>query len=815
MLVTLGFQPTTAAQPPTIPLGPSGPALTPIETAATAFIVPGSPFHVAVIEVPSTLGTTLAPNQPITIIGPQDRLFYPASRDLQVTVNSAGNEDGRLLGNGRLLRRIASMVKGGEESQQQTVGRVAAFLFTGDTPMQIRLDGPIVRTVMIDPSTAPAAPPGAHREALNLWWETFVDQARRTIAAAKYPAFPEWYLLGSLSRRFQLPLPSDLNPASQPGAANDPLAATDPWAGGDNQALSTLELLAGTERLTTDVFRELVMSGDTRNALNLNAGAPTVPPAASLPLPAGPNWLPPQIPPPGPNVPVEDLATRVPPECFYIRYGSFQNYLWFQDLTNEYGGDLTRMVTLRAVADAGFARSEQQLNLKTTELSRALGGSVIEDQAIIGTDLFVADGASMGVLFKSKNAFLLRNSLNGDRSATARRDPDVSLRTVKIAGQEVSFLHSEDHRVRSFMLESGPYFFVTNSRYLAERFIQVGQTGESLAATSEFQLARTLMPLDRQDTIFAYLSSGMLRGLAEPQYQIELRRRTAANCKITMARLAAAAYRNEHPDDRGPMTAAKLIRDGFLPPDFDSNPDGSGVLLIGDTCIDSMRGARGTFLPITDTPIESITPQESAWYSGVANYHSTHWQQMDPIMVGLRRDVIDPNAGVERIELHAEVAPMTPEKYGWAARQLGPPTNMAITFAPDDIVAVQAHVITDLLGGTIPPHHLFAALKDSQPPQPEAFGGLLESYFALQSIPGYLGAWPRPGVLDRLPLGLGLGTPVAPGVSRLLGGLYKYQAGGFSVLSFMPDVLNASVPYLSTVAVDDEAQIRGRVGNLY
>ena len=129
---------------------------------------------------------------------------------------------------------------------------------------------------------------------------------------------------------------------------------------------------------------------------------------------------------------------------------------------------------------------------------------------------------------------------------------------------------------------------------------------------------------------------------------------------------------------------------------------------------------------------------------------------------------------------------------GKIAQQLGPPTNVSLRFAPDDIVALQAHVASPQLG---PPTHLFAGVKDSVPPEPEDFEGILNIYRSLREIPGYLGAWPQPGTLDRLPLGLGVGQPVGGGISRLIGGLYRYTDGKFSILSFQRDVMEASIPW--------------------
>ena len=119
-------------------------------------------------------------------------------------------------------------------------------------------------------------------------------------------------------------------------------------------------------------------------------------------------------------------------------------------------------------------------------------------------------------------------------------------------------------------------------------------------------------------------------------------------------------------------------------------------------------------------------------------------------MVGVQREVPDKEKNVERLTIHAEIAPFVPEKYGWAAKQLGPPTQVAMKFAPDDIVRLQAHVASDIVG---PPTHMFVGIRDTTPPDPEQFEGVLNIYRSLRQIPGYLGAWPRPGAIDRLPLG--------------------------------------------------------------
>jgi len=105
-------------------------------------------------------------------------------------------------------------------------------------------------------------------------------------------------------------------------------------------------------------------------------------------------------------------------------------------------------------------------------------------------------------------------------------------------------------------------------------------------------------------------------------------------------------------------------------------------------------------------------------------------------------------------------------------------------------------------------------VKDTVPPQPGELDGILKTYQALRELPGYLGAWPQPGLLDRLPLGLGRGQAVGPGMTRLIGGVYRFQGNGFSIVSMQSDVLMASLPYLVASEAETSAQVRLKVGNL-
>lgn len=778
----------------------------------SAVAIPGEPFGVARIRLPVTEGESLDVNQSVAVDEADGRIFYPATRPIIVNARSGPPlveiPPGRGIGGGRVLGRITNSVRLLQSEQvERVVAREVWFLFRGDAPFTAVL-GDAARTELRirpqgprDPRAGNVRPgdlaPGdarrsrsrrsaeAHRAALSDWWEAYTAAAARSIRNGDYPPLVENYLVSMLSRQLDLPLPESLRTAGPDES---------------NSIATTLQLIAGTEKMRNQALQR-VAQGDTERVAK-----------ADLPVPAPPEWRLPPYPPADRQVAIEPLASRVPADCFYLRFGAFRNYLWFRELSNQHGGDVTRMVTLRGFDYGAARRAEDQLVLKATELSKLMGETVVEDMAFVGRDAFLTEGASLGVLMKARNVFLLGTSLRNDRAVAARTIPGASLREVSIGDRTVSLLSTPDNRVRSFMVNDGDYFFVSTSETLLRQFLETGGDDRlSLASTEEFRYARELMPLDQEYTVFAFFSSGFLQGLVGPQYQIELRRRLNATADIALVRLAqrAAAGEGEPLREIDALTAA-----GYLPEGLGRRPDGSGPIVAGEDVLDSRRGRRGSFLPIADVELAGVTAEEADWYDQRAAFYERNWQQMDPVLAGIRRVEAPGDPQRERLEIRAEVAPMVPEKYGWIARQLGPPTRVAIRFAPDDIATVQAHVVSDQLGGSVPPHHLFAAIKDTIPPDPAEVEGWLDRFRALKSLAGYVGAWPQPGLIDRLPLGIGRGRPVGPGMTRMIGGLYRFQGGDFSVLSFMPELLHDTLPYLAAAEAVDPAQVRLRVDSL-
>lgn len=755
------------------------------------------------------------------------RIFYPAIEIVSIEPEPQTKEDRsgtaqsgeRRIGDGSVVKRLRKAIERVREYIDPVEHVRIHFLFVGEAPLSIELDGEVKQTIelvpkLIDDRKLDRANSNRWTTLLDQWWISYVEQAKRQIARSDYPSLVERYLVYSLANRFGFPIPElDEHKRSLLKNPSDPTP--------------TLERIAGSESFRDQLrHQQLTLSvADT---------------SRRVAIPMSPHWKNHAIPelPTGyslESIPIEPIANVIPPECFYIRFGSFQNYLWFQKLGDARGGDIAQLAMMRGYNYESTERVERLLNTKMTTISKLFGDAVISDMAIVGYDLYIQDGPTMGVLFEAKNFGLLKSSFEQERLATLEKiEPEGGkLRDEPIDGTTVSFLSAPDQSVRSFMVIAEPYLFVTSSRELARRFIEVQKTKESLAQLPAFRFARLMMPIEHDYDVFAYFSSEFFQNLVSPKYQIELKRRMRAIAALENAELASIVAKNEKahglngirsdkqttatiPPDWMPGDQIEyLIAQGYLPRWFQQRVDGSETIRFQDGWYDSVRGARGSFMPIADVPLVDCTPEEAADYRETIEFYTKDWQQTDPLMFGLRRYEHPEIPKAERVAIEAYIAPLGSDKYGWTSLLLAPPVDQQIQLPSDDVVSLQLHLRGNDTGNRFTPNHtLFAGLKDIELPFPEETKGLFATLGLLKSLPIYLGAWPKPALLDRLPLGLGGGLPDVTGYSRTLIGLWRWQMGGFSIISFHREILDACASIVRVIPADDVAQGRLRVGNI-
>jgi hypothetical protein len=673
---------------------------------------------------------------------------------------------------GALNRLLASDNAAVGEAGTKTV----FFLFTGDAPLRLTVHTPVPTTVTLRPE--PQAPRVQNR-LLQRWWRSYSDTANDLSRNGDYPPLIHSYLTGMLGYRLGL-RPPLLTRIQQDRSAD---------------LRKLVDVLMGTEQLHEAMLRETMLAGRVMEP-------------ADQPVPEEIAWRPPSIT-LGPLPEIEPIAHHVPEECFYVRFGSFENYIWLEELLTNYGGDVSRMVTARGHDAKAGDRVRKQLSLPQTALAKLLGGTLIADVALIGRDMYLQNGAAVGVLFHARNGTLLSVSINQQRSQTAAagKDAGATLETVRVGGRDVSFLATPDNSVRSFYAVDGDFHLVTTSRAIVERFFEAGDDKRALADSPEFQHARAMLPLSRNDTIFSFLSTSFFSGLLAPQYQIELIRRTQALVDLELVRLAQLAAEAE---GQPATNIDDLIAGGFLPTGFGRQADGSGPIVEASRAIDSLRGARGTFLPIPDVELRFATATEVAQYQSLAQEYFEKWQQLDPLVAAIRRESLPDKR--ERLIIDANISPIAEEKYGKWLSMLGPPVTQRVVPRAGDVISAQAFVTGGQFSNLVPPHLLFVGVQDVPVEAPTGKPGLLQWLKIIRATPGYIGAWPKPGYLDWL---LFRRDEIPPdGLMKLPFDAWRWQGDGFAVVSFQREVIDTVVPQLLIAEADDPAQLRIQVGDL-
>lgn len=435
------------------------------------------------------------------------------------------------------------------------------FVFVGRQPLNLTIHAAQDHRLTIEPANLGRV---RQKAMLQSWWRQFELMLDEQVAASDYPPLVQAYLETMIQQRMGLAERGLLPPPRETQA---------------NPLTETWDLLTSAESLQVENLK--AMMGDKNLQLE----------PANQPLPANIAWQPHQFDKIDPNVVVEPIAMCVPQECFYLRFGNWSNQIWLKQLLDEHGGDLGRMVRLRGYQSLVGDLFRDQLAMESSQLDDLFGGTVIQDVAVIGLDTFFSEGAAAGLVLHSRNGLLL-SSLSGKRKDYAAKNAawGVTLNELKIGETPATILQSPDGRVRSILVSAGDFHLVTTSYTLAQRFLQAAAGHASLGQSDEFRQARSQMPLTRDDTIFAYLSTAFLENTLSPQYQIELRRRQRSITEIQMLQMAtwsAAAHQVPVPGghvawDQVPLELRiqTLTQTGFLPTNFNRRADASQVGLM-------------------------------------------------------------------------------------------------------------------------------------------------------------------------------------------------------------------------------------------
>jgi hypothetical protein len=715
----------------------------------------GEPFGVARVTVPVFRGEPSLPlnDERFTVLEADGRAFFPVVK-------------------AEPARQFLRGLLGIETPRNVTM----YFLFRGDEPFDLSVYSPIEQGARVVPRNDPSG----HRRLYDEWWQQTTERWTRLQKDPQFPPIAENFLVALFARRMGREVPE----------VGSGLL-------GLQKKHSALEELFGGEAAQLAVHRQLVLGSNQ-------------PDAQPEPVPQAPTWPELQIDASGlDEIEVEPLAEHVPEECFYIRFGNFVNYFWFKDFNTKWDGDLQNMVIRRALKRLATSRVEQQLSLKENALSRILGPQFIIDAALIGGDPYLQQGAAIGILAQARNNQLLSQDFARQRRASLETFPDATETTVKLAGRDVSLIATPDGRVRSYYAQAGDFHLVTTSRKMAERFLEASDGKGSLAKLPSFRNARRQLQVKRDDAVFVFLSEKFFQNLCSPQIWAESRRRRQSMQEPLVVDLARYAA---HCEGLDVMSSEQLTDAGLLPPGFGQHIDKSSVTESESGTIDSLRGAPGYYLPVADVAVESFSPAEVAAYREFIQAFNTEVGQLPPIAIALHRDPTDLDE-FRTLTIDFLAAPLGTVKLGTVIDSLGEPVEEQLQPVDGNIGSLE--VVLDLpvplIGGENQPHMIFAGLRDYRSPLAVSQGRIVPGAERSELVRGYIGAWPRPGLLKLLQ---GADGPPGPEPQAIGETMWQAESENFLLISFKPDVIQQVQPQLAFEPAPRPAQVRLHINDL-
>ncbi len=674
-----------------------------VNVANGAYLCPnpngiGAGWGIGFLEVPLSPENVTGPLtiKQITVTSPDRRIFYPAFS--YIAPDPKTKEI--LTERPTLPPFVQGIVRNAMDSVRPRC-RIF-FLFKGSQPLRVNLGtNPPMSFQLV-----PYSDPQSYYELLNLWLANFIPEKSKQNNALSPPApsMIKNYLRSMLVYRMGLD-PSVIGEKKSPWDDVSPINFTAPTptlrskmpyvSFFEDTTLNEIpieEMIQKSRSSKSILPKDLAGDDENENSSQdaqddksrfdgqkLMHLSPTAS-ALCLPTPKMGNVV------LGDDISIEPIAMRVPKDCVYIRFGSFKNFMWFQDLTQSIEGDAMNLLASQSVARNGTEKIQTLLASRMTEMSKLMGPTVIQDVAFIGSDLFFDDGPSFGLLFQAANNFLLSTGINGERSNYLKTNPDAKEKTVKIAGKKVKFLCTPDGRIQSYYVIDGSYHLITTSKKLVEDFLNTSDGQESLGAQRYFKYARSLMPLDNKYTVFVYASEDFLYRIVSPKYWTEISRRRRSAAEIEMTHLAYQAALNEgyHAE-----SIEDLVLYGYLPKSVLIRPDGSRLMFDDKGDIyDTKRGYCGQFRPVADMKVEFMSDYEIGRFEAMRDSFQQKIVQLCPLMVGLKVNKIDDNHNT--LSVDARVAPFARATFEKTKTYFGPLDNVRLAPIPGDCIQAQA-----------------------------------------------------------------------------------------------------------------------------
>lgn len=336
----------------------------------------------------------------------------------------------------------------------------------------------------------------------------------------------------------------------------------------------------------------------------------------------------------------EELAAATPHDFWYLRFSDVRLLLRTLDEADAWLTPVVQILQANSEHRDLTLRYQGQLALRRSDLARALGNTVIDAIAMVGSDPYLREGSDLTVIFKAKNMAILKAELDRQRQSWEAQVSGVEASTFAVRGHTVAVWADPTGAVHRHQAEVGDLLVVSNSKAAITRVLDTldGQH-PSLATQPElaFMLARdaSTEPPDA----FAFLSDAFIAAVISPQQKVQQARRQLAYADLLVPGYAALLH--GWLEGQSPQDLAALTARGYLGPNDLRHDDGAEIRFAPGVAARSKWGTVESLTPLIDMPpVAKVSEREKLAYEAFARGYQNNWTTfIDP--VAMRLDVED------------------------------------------------------------------------------------------------------------------------------------------------------------------------------
>jgi hypothetical protein len=347
---------------------------------------------------------------------------------------------------------------------------------------------------------------------------------------------------------------------------------------------------------------------------------------------------------------ISPLAYFVPEDFYFVEFRSLNKLLEAMDVSELWGKHLFHQATQEARTQQIGSRLKTQLVVETNRLLRPVYDLVVSEVAVAGSDLFVAEGTDLTLLFRFKQPEVFKARMDGFLANAEKARPDAKRSTGAYLGIEYVHLATPDRAVCVYSAYPTADLHVrSNSLTALQRILGAvlgksadGSSARRLGDTKEFAYIRTLMPRGaKEEDGFVYLSDPFIRRLVSPQVKLTERRRMLCYNQLRMIGHAALLYRTEQ--GKPPNSLATLAQTQCAPGLFGQGdlvcPDGGKFTLSDDgmSGVCSRHGHIHGLTPCCEIGVAEVNGQEADEYKAFLQEYNQYWRTFfDPIALRIQ-----------------------------------------------------------------------------------------------------------------------------------------------------------------------------------